>query len=160
MAVSSLALDLSQPLAQAETESWYGLQTRPRHEKIVAQRLGDRGVTTFLPLVSEIAPLERSQEDCPGAPVQLLRVREVHAESSWTGCAFCAWTEFLVSSAPGERALRFPISKSMRFGIWWKHNCPGPLIPFSRLVSACESRAAYWMVWKEYSSRAMETARL
>jgi len=54
MAVSSLALDFSQPLPQVETETWYGLQTRPRHEKIVAQRLAERDVTTFLPLVSEV----------------------------------------------------------------------------------------------------------
>jgi transcription termination/antitermination protein NusG len=53
MAVSSVALDLSEPLPQLETESWYGLQTRPRHEKIVAHRLEERGVTAFLPLVSE-----------------------------------------------------------------------------------------------------------
>ena len=38
----------------AEAENWYGLQTRPRHEKIVAQRLEERGVTTFLPLVTEV----------------------------------------------------------------------------------------------------------
>jgi transcription antitermination factor NusG len=37
-----------------ESESWYGVQTRPRHEKIVAQRLTERGVTSFLPLVTEI----------------------------------------------------------------------------------------------------------
>lgn len=30
---------------------WFALQTRARHEKVVAQRLGDRGVVTFLPLV-------------------------------------------------------------------------------------------------------------
>ena len=53
MAVSSVALDLSKPLPQLETESWYGLQTRPRHEKMVAHRLKERGVTAFLPLVSE-----------------------------------------------------------------------------------------------------------
>lgn len=53
MAVSSVALDLSEPLPQLETESWYGLQTRPRHERIVAHRLEERGVTAFLPLISE-----------------------------------------------------------------------------------------------------------
>ena len=40
------------PMTGAEAENWYGLQTRPRHEKIVAQRLEERGVTTFLPLVT------------------------------------------------------------------------------------------------------------
>src|ERR1035441_9589738 len=56
MAVSSLSLDFSQSVPQVETEaeSWYGLHTRPRHEKIVAQRLQERGVTAFLPLVTEV----------------------------------------------------------------------------------------------------------
>ena len=56
MAVSSLSWDLPQPLPPVETEpeNWYGLHTRPRHEKIVAHRLEERGVTTFLPLVTEV----------------------------------------------------------------------------------------------------------
>jgi transcription antitermination factor NusG len=55
MAVSTLSWEFPQPapVAEAEVENWYGLQTRPRHEKIVAQRLEERGVTTFLPLVTE-----------------------------------------------------------------------------------------------------------
>jgi transcription antitermination factor NusG len=53
MAVSSVSLDFSQPLPEVEAATWYGLHTRPRHEKIVAQRLEERGVTAFLPLVSE-----------------------------------------------------------------------------------------------------------
>jgi transcription antitermination factor NusG len=56
MAVSTLSWEFPQPapVAEAEVENWYGLQTRPRHEKIVAQRLEERGVTTFLPLVTEV----------------------------------------------------------------------------------------------------------
>jgi transcription antitermination factor NusG len=61
MAVSSLSLAIPQPTpaiavpeASLVVENWYGLQTRPRHEKIVAQRLEERGVTTFLPLVTEV----------------------------------------------------------------------------------------------------------
>ncbi len=56
MAVSSVALDFSQPLPQVENEveSWYALHTRPRHEKIVAHRLEERGVTAFLPLIKEV----------------------------------------------------------------------------------------------------------
>jgi len=45
---------VASPLVAAEEQSWYGLQTRPRHEKMVAQRLEERGVTTFLPLVTEM----------------------------------------------------------------------------------------------------------
>ena len=54
MAVSSLSFEMPQPILPTEPESWYGLQTRPRHEKIVAHRLEEKGVTTFLPLVSEV----------------------------------------------------------------------------------------------------------
>jgi transcription antitermination factor NusG len=54
MAVRSVPFEMPQPLPQVEPENWYGLQTRPRHEKIVAHRLNERGVTTFLPLVSEV----------------------------------------------------------------------------------------------------------
>jgi transcription antitermination factor NusG len=34
--------------------NWYAVQTRARHEKVVAQRLQEGGVMTFLPLVTEI----------------------------------------------------------------------------------------------------------
>lgn len=37
----------------AGLENWYAVQTRARHEKSVAYRLQERGVTTFLPLVTE-----------------------------------------------------------------------------------------------------------
>jgi transcription antitermination factor NusG len=46
------------PVPGAEIEPlvphWYAVHTRARHEKVVAQRLRDGGVTTFLPLVTEI----------------------------------------------------------------------------------------------------------
>jgi len=35
-------------------ESWFALQTRARHEKVAVQRLLDKGVTTFLPLVRQV----------------------------------------------------------------------------------------------------------
>jgi transcription antitermination factor NusG len=38
----------------ADAESWYAVQTRARHEKIVAQRLQQRAVTTFLPMMTEV----------------------------------------------------------------------------------------------------------
>jgi transcription termination/antitermination protein NusG len=40
--------------ADPQAESWYSLHTRPRHEKIVAQRLQERGVITYLPLITEV----------------------------------------------------------------------------------------------------------
>jgi len=39
--------------AGADGEKWFALQTRARHEKVVAQRLSDKGVTSFLPLVRQ-----------------------------------------------------------------------------------------------------------
>ncbi len=40
------------PRFTAESE-WYALHTRPRHEKLVIQRLVERGVETFLPVITE-----------------------------------------------------------------------------------------------------------
>jgi transcription antitermination factor NusG len=37
-----------------EAESWYAVQTHARHEKVVAHRLRERGVTTFYPTVTEV----------------------------------------------------------------------------------------------------------
>ena len=33
---------------------WFAVQTRARHEKVVAQRLDERGITSFLPLVKAV----------------------------------------------------------------------------------------------------------
>jgi transcription termination/antitermination protein NusG len=44
----------SAPNAEAGSESWYALHTRPRHEKLVEQRLQDHGVATFLPIITEV----------------------------------------------------------------------------------------------------------
>jgi transcriptional antiterminator NusG len=48
---------MAAPLAaeiETATPSWYAVQTRARHEKVVAQRLQEGGMTTFLPLVTEV----------------------------------------------------------------------------------------------------------
>ncbi len=37
-----------------QPQKWYALLTRARHEKVVAHRLRERGVTTFLPLFTEV----------------------------------------------------------------------------------------------------------
>jgi len=43
------------PLAKADqVEHWYALQTRVHREKVVEQRLQERGVPTFLPMVTEV----------------------------------------------------------------------------------------------------------
>jgi transcription antitermination factor NusG len=56
MATSNITGQVAHPLviAEAGSESWYALHTRSRHEKVVAQRLADWGVTTFLPMVTEV----------------------------------------------------------------------------------------------------------
>jgi transcription antitermination factor NusG len=48
--------DVARPIAipVAEEHNWYALLTRARHEKVVAQRLRESGITSFLPVVSEL----------------------------------------------------------------------------------------------------------
>lgn len=56
MATSGLICqtDNPSPFSGSESENWYALHTRPRHEKVVEQRLNERGVATFLPIVTEV----------------------------------------------------------------------------------------------------------
>ena len=37
-----------------DPRNWYALLTQARHEKMVAHRLNERGITSFLPLVSQL----------------------------------------------------------------------------------------------------------
>lgn len=53
------ASQISQQPGPAQTaaaceERWYAVQTRARHERVVVQRFRDKGLTTFLPLVTEV----------------------------------------------------------------------------------------------------------
>jgi transcription termination/antitermination protein NusG len=41
-------------MVESGIENWYAVNTRARHERVVAQRLIEQGVTTFLPLVTEV----------------------------------------------------------------------------------------------------------
>jgi transcription antitermination factor NusG len=57
MAACSESLYLPQtapPAATDQEERWYALRTRGRHERMVEHRLRERGVATFLPMVTEI----------------------------------------------------------------------------------------------------------
>jgi transcription antitermination factor NusG len=56
MAASNHTWDLP-GAAQAVTgcgESWYAVQTRARNERVVVQRFRDKGLTTFLPVFTEV----------------------------------------------------------------------------------------------------------
>jgi transcription antitermination factor NusG len=41
-------------IGEQHDEKWYAVHTRARHERAVALRLGERGVTTFLPTIKEV----------------------------------------------------------------------------------------------------------
>lgn len=42
------------PLVARETANWYAVQTRARHEKVIAGRLQEQGLETFLPVTTEV----------------------------------------------------------------------------------------------------------
>jgi len=53
-AVSAVTISSSASLVAAPSEqAWYALLTRSRHEKVVANRLSESGISVFLPLVTE-----------------------------------------------------------------------------------------------------------
>jgi len=42
------------PSSPGEQACWYAVRTRPRHEKRVASELQDKGITNYLPLLSQV----------------------------------------------------------------------------------------------------------
>jgi transcription antitermination factor NusG len=42
------------PVSAAESVSWYAIHTRARHERSVEHRLRSQGMTTFLPITTEV----------------------------------------------------------------------------------------------------------
>ena len=96
-----------------------GCRTRPRHEKIVAQRLEERGVKTFLPLVTEVHRWSDRKKSVQ-MPLfscyvfaSLCRIdRSVYVRSGLK--EYSDWW------APVAKAFPFPTSRWMRFAGWWK----------------------------------------
>lgn len=41
-------------MTRHESANWYAVQTRARNEKAISERLQEQGLTTFLPLVTEV----------------------------------------------------------------------------------------------------------
>jgi transcription antitermination factor NusG len=42
------------PTTREEPAHWYAVQTRARNEKVISERLLEQGLTTFLPLITEV----------------------------------------------------------------------------------------------------------
>jgi transcription antitermination factor NusG len=51
--MSSLGQIAGMPQVLAPSERWFAIQTRPQHEKNVARQLIAKGITTYLPLLTE-----------------------------------------------------------------------------------------------------------
>jgi len=41
-------------MSKQEPANWYAVQTRARNEKVISERFREQGLTTFLPLVTEV----------------------------------------------------------------------------------------------------------
>jgi transcription antitermination factor NusG len=54
LSIQTSVLSVAEQAVLGAPENWYAVQTRARHEKAVAYRLCERGVTTFLPTVREV----------------------------------------------------------------------------------------------------------
>ena len=59
-------------VVDGDRESWYAVQTRARHERVVVQRFRDKGLTTFLPLVTEVRRWSVAET---GTPFSIARMR-------------------------------------------------------------------------------------
>jgi len=49
-----LRCSVTHPMINQEPAQWYAVQTRARSEKVIAERLQEQGLNTFLPLITEV----------------------------------------------------------------------------------------------------------
>lgn len=54
MSAMTQSLEFPLPVPVTESRQWYALLTQARHEKLVDHRLSERGMISFLPLVTEV----------------------------------------------------------------------------------------------------------
>src|SRR5258707_12735485 len=52
--LSRAATRREEGVIEHEPANWYAVQTRARNEKVIAERLQEQGLNTFLPLVTEV----------------------------------------------------------------------------------------------------------
>jgi hypothetical protein len=64
------------PIVTTGIEQWYAVHTRARHERVVAHRLHELGVNTFLPMVTEVHRWSDRRKSVELATLWLLRVCE------------------------------------------------------------------------------------
>ena len=62
--------------------AWYAIWTRSRHEQVVREQLERKGLEAFLPTITEVEPLERSQEADRLAAVSRLLFRPLRRRMS------------------------------------------------------------------------------
>lgn len=141
---SPLAIPLRGMDVTPKALQWYAVHTRARHEKVVAQRLQEGGVATFLPVVTEEhrwsdrkklveVPLFSCYVFVQLAPTSEERARVLNIDS------------VLQFVGIGGRELRFLVRRSMPSALSWMSGYSGPAIPISRSDSGFASAAAHSM---------------
>ena len=128
---------------------WYAVLSRSRHEKMVATALTNTGITTFLPLVSEMHSLERSPKlvDVPLFPGYVF----VQIPNSVGARLHVLKTSGVVQFV-GSRRRYFPsrTRKLLTSGPCYIKSVALPTRS-SNWGSGCESVGDHWMVWKAFS---------
>jgi len=143
------------PIAAAASENWYALQTRPRHEKLVTLRLNERGVETFLPLISEVhrwsdrkkclqLPLFSCYVFAKFVPNRAERLRVLRVD----GVLALVGSRGEGSPIPDEQigAVRSLVESTLP---WLEH-------PFLKIGQRVRIRVARSMAWRDSWSHAME----
>lgn len=153
MCASMQCVDLSAECLIAnppvDTGNWYAVLTRARHEKIIAHRLQQQAISTFLPLVTEVhrwsdrkkkveLPLFSCYLFTRLAPTNEARLRVLRVDGV-----------FRLVGVRGKE-LPFPMNRLRLFEPWSKGGCRCALIPSCGLGSACASAVELWTAWRGF----------
>ena len=118
-------------MIKQEPANWYAVQTRARNEKAIAERLQEQGLTTFLPLVTEVRRWSdrKKKVELPLFSCYVF-VRLVASNNDERMRVYRTNGVFRIVSMRGEADSRFPTNRSKRCAPWSLSRFPGRSILF------------------------------
>ena len=95
-------------MIKQEPANWYAVQTRARNEKVISERLQEQGLTTFLPLVTEIRRWSDRKKKVELPLFSCYVFVKLIVSNMTSACGCIAPTECFASSACAGEAIPIP----------------------------------------------------
>ena len=112
-------------MIKQEPANWYAVQTRARNEKVIAERLQEQGLTTFLPLVTEVRRWSDRKKKVELPLFSCYVFVKLVASNNDERMRVYRTNGYFASSAFTEKRFRFLRNRLTLCGRWSRNKCLG-----------------------------------